>query len=187
MTELQPSPGDVNPNANDEVGPTADVKVPNQKQDLEQARPQSEGSGDAVKDTKNGGGEDEDNEDEDESDEEDEDDEDEDEEPKLKYVCLTKHMGAVYRNGDATSAFLVAGDKMIVGTHNGNIVSSYHGSSVSNRQLMLQDSNSMSFSSPTSNPYLSTKPIPPPSPAFRYLRIRLRPYLKLSNPKLSTG
>ncbi|KAI1075177.1 hypothetical protein F5B20DRAFT_561000 [Whalleya microplaca] len=30
-------------------------------------------------------------------------------------------MSGVYRNGDATSAFLVAGDKMIVGTHNGNI------------------------------------------------------------------
>ena len=58
--------------------------------------------------------------DDDEDDEEEEEDE-EDEEPKLKYARLTQHLGAVYRNGDATSAFLVAGDKMIVGTHNGNI------------------------------------------------------------------
>ena len=67
--------------------------------------------------------------------------EEEDEEPRLKYASLTKHLKPVYRNGDATSAFLVAGDKMvsrllqalglnarltalqIVGTHNGNIVS----------------------------------------------------------------
>lgn len=38
---------------------------------------------------------------------------DEDEEPRLKYARLTQHLGPVYRNGDATSAFLVAGDKMV--------------------------------------------------------------------------
>ena len=48
----------------------------------------------------------------DESDGEEEED-DEDEEPKLKYARLTQHLGPVYRNGDATSAFLVAGDKMV--------------------------------------------------------------------------
>ncbi|KAK0649704.1 hypothetical protein B0T16DRAFT_350611 [Cercophora newfieldiana] len=53
--------------------------------------------------------------------EEEEEDDDEDEEPKLKYARLTPHLGSVYRNGDATSSFLVAGDKMILGTHNGNI------------------------------------------------------------------
>ena len=37
----------------------------------------------------------------------------EDEEPKLKYASLTKHLKPVYRNGDATSTFLVAGDKMV--------------------------------------------------------------------------
>jgi hypothetical protein len=43
-----------------------------------------------------------------------EDEEDvEDDEPKLKYARLTGHLGPVYRNGDATSAFLVAGDKMV--------------------------------------------------------------------------
>lgn len=59
-------------------------------------------------------------EDEDE-DEDEEEEEEEEEEPKLKYARLTQHLGAVYRNGDATSSFLVAGDKMILGTHNGNI------------------------------------------------------------------
>jgi hypothetical protein len=44
--------------------------------------------------------------------EEDEDDDDE-EEPQLKYLYLTKSLGAVYRNGDATSSFLTAGDKMV--------------------------------------------------------------------------
>lgn len=44
--------------------------------------------------------------------EEDEEDED-DEEPQLKYAYLTKHLGSVYRNGDATSCFLSAGDKMV--------------------------------------------------------------------------
>ncbi len=48
-----------------------------------------------------------------ESETEDDDDDEEDEEPKLKYARLTSHLGAVYRNGDATSTFLVAGDKMV--------------------------------------------------------------------------
>lgn len=39
--------------------------------------------------------------------------EEEEEEPRMKYAPLTKHLKAVYRNGDATSAFLVAGDKMV--------------------------------------------------------------------------
>ncbi|CAM1504063.1 Fc.00g016540.m01.CDS01 [Cosmosporella sp. VM-42] len=66
--------------------------------------------------------EDEENEDGDEDDGDDDDDEDEeDEEPRLKYARLTQHLNGVYRNGDATSAFLVAGDKMIIGSHNGNI------------------------------------------------------------------
>ncbi|KAI1822480.1 hypothetical protein F4861DRAFT_540971 [Xylaria intraflava] len=52
---------------------------------------------------------------------EEEDEDEEDDEPRLKHVRLTPHLGAVYRNGDSTSAFLVAGDKMILGTHKGNI------------------------------------------------------------------
>ena len=42
------------------------------------------------------------------------DDEDaEDEEPKLKYNRLTSNLLPLYRNGDATSTFVVAGDKMV--------------------------------------------------------------------------
>lgn len=68
-------------------------------------------------------GESEEDEDEDEeSEESEEDDDDDDEEPRLKYARLTQHLGGVYKNADATSSFLVAGDKMVVGTHNGNIV-----------------------------------------------------------------
>jgi len=72
-----------------------------------------------------------------------EDEEEEEEEPRLKYAPLTKNLTSLYRNGDASSAFLVAGDKMvcssehgqacwqrsltrgllqIIGTHNGNTV-----------------------------------------------------------------
>lgn len=52
------------------------------------------------------------------ADDHDDDDEEEDEdgaddEPKLKYSRLTSSLGPVYRNGDATSSFLVAGDKMV--------------------------------------------------------------------------
>ncbi|KAI1126992.1 hypothetical protein F5Y10DRAFT_201926 [Nemania abortiva] len=59
--------------------------------------------------------------DEEEVEEEDDEEEEEDDEPRLKYARLTQHLLPVYRNGDSTSAFLVAGDKMIVGTHKGNI------------------------------------------------------------------
>jgi hypothetical protein len=45
--------------------------------------------------------------------EETEDEEGEEDEPKLKYARLTSFLTPVYRNGDATSAFLVAGDKMV--------------------------------------------------------------------------
>ena len=40
-------------------------------------------------------------------------DAEEEDEPKLKYGRLTGHLGSLYRNGDATSSFLVAGDKMV--------------------------------------------------------------------------
>lgn len=51
--------------------------------------------------------------DESDADGEDDDDDGEEDEPKLKYARLTAHLLPVYRNGDATSAFLVAGDKMV--------------------------------------------------------------------------
>ncbi|EMD00323.1 hypothetical protein BAUCODRAFT_21937 [Baudoinia panamericana UAMH 10762] len=53
--------------------------------------------------------------------EEEEEEEEEDEEPKLKYAKLTAGLTGVYRNNDSTSAFLAAGDKMIIGTHNGSV------------------------------------------------------------------
>jgi hypothetical protein len=42
-----------------------------------------------------------------------EDEEEEEEEPRLKYAPLTRNLTSLYRNGDASSAFLVAGDKMV--------------------------------------------------------------------------
>lgn len=60
-----------------------------------------------------GSHDDEESEDEADDNEEDDSEEDEDEEPRLKYAYLTKHLGSVYRNGDATSSFLTAGDKMV--------------------------------------------------------------------------
>ena len=52
---------------------------------------------------------------------EDEEEEEEEEEPRLKYAHLTKTVSQLYRGGDGASAFLAAGDKMVVGTLNGNI------------------------------------------------------------------
>ncbi len=43
---------------------------------------------------------------------EEEEDEEDEEEPRLKYATLTKNVSSLYRNGDAASAFMVAGDKM---------------------------------------------------------------------------
>lgn len=54
-----------------------------------------------------------DGEDDGESTEGDDDEDAEEDEPKLKYARLTGSLGGVYRNGDATSCFLVAGDKMV--------------------------------------------------------------------------
>ncbi|KAJ5382752.1 hypothetical protein N7517_000663 [Penicillium concentricum] len=90
--------------------------------------------------------------------EEEEDSDDEDEEPRLKYAYLTKHLGSVYRNGDATSSFLVAGDKMIVGTHNGNV----HVMSLPLLQsLRVYHAHSASVTS------ISISPFPPPLPNLR--------------------
>lgn len=48
---------------------------------------------------------------EDDGDEEEE--EEEEEEPRLKYAPVSNRLSTLYRNGDAVSAFLVAGDKMV--------------------------------------------------------------------------
>ncbi|OAX83161.1 hypothetical protein ACJ72_02485 [Emergomyces africanus] len=91
-----------------------------------------------------------------ESDEEDE--EEEEQEPRLKYASLTKNISSIYRNGDATSAFMVAGDKMIVGTHNGNI----HVLSVPYFQVLrVYHAHSATVSS------ISISPFPPPLPSSR--------------------
>lgn len=50
---------------------------------------------------------------EEEDDDDEEEEEDEEDEPRLNYTSLTKYLRPLYRNGDATSAFLVAGDKMV--------------------------------------------------------------------------
>lgn len=44
---------------------------------------------------------------------EDGEEDDEEEEPRLKYATVSKRLSSVYRNGDAVSAFLVGGDKMV--------------------------------------------------------------------------
>ncbi|KFA51138.1 hypothetical protein S40293_04764 [Stachybotrys chartarum IBT 40293] len=83
---------------------------------------------DGTQDDEDGGGEEEDegeeddeDDDDDDEEEEEDDDDDDDDEPRLKYTRLTQHLGSVYRNGDATSTFFVASDKMIMGTHDGSI------------------------------------------------------------------
>lgn len=57
---------------------------------------------------------------EDNGDAEEEEGDEEEDEPKLKYAKLTGSLPNVYR-GDSTSAFIVAGDKVVLGTHNGNV------------------------------------------------------------------
>ncbi|KAF2148899.1 hypothetical protein K461DRAFT_231837 [Myriangium duriaei CBS 260.36] len=84
----------------------------------------------------------------------DEDDEDqEEEEPQLKYTKLTGSLSSVYRNDDDTSTFFVGGDKLIVGTHNGNI----HTLSLTSLQpLRTYHAHSASITA------LSISPVPPP-------------------------
>jgi hypothetical protein len=82
-------------------------------------RPVPEQEDSASHDTEDQADDDEENkhessEDEEEDEEDDdEDDDSDDDEPKLKYARLTSHLLPVYRNGDATSTFMVAGDKMV--------------------------------------------------------------------------
>ncbi|KAL8640299.1 MAG: hypothetical protein Q9228_002764 [Teloschistes exilis] len=82
-----------------------------------------------------------------ESEEDQEEEEEEDEEPRLKYASVTKHIKPVYRNGDATSAFLVGGDKMHVLTL------------PSLKSLKVYHAHSASVSAVSISPY------PPPLPA----------------------
>ncbi|KAL8679250.1 MAG: hypothetical protein Q9186_004441 [Xanthomendoza sp. 1 TL-2023] len=86
---------------------------------------------------------------------EEEEEEDEDEEPRLKYASLTEHLTSVYRNGDATSSFLASGDKMVIGTHNGNI---HILSLPSLTPIKVYHAHSASISA------VSISPFPPPLP-----------------------
>ncbi|KAL4906020.1 hypothetical protein BDW74DRAFT_137117 [Aspergillus multicolor] len=90
--------------------------------------------------------------------EDDEEEEEEEEEPHLKYSYLTKQLGGAYRNGDATSTFHAVGDKMVLGTHNGNI----HVFSVPLfRSLRVYHAHSASVTS------ISISPFPLPLPSFK--------------------
>ncbi|CAK7210169.1 Vacuolar protein sorting-associated protein 41 [Sporothrix bragantina] len=138
LTERRASAEQATTTGGSEDGSAADSTADSATDDNSQAgdespiRPSNKGKGKAVEEEEEeeeeedddnddeDGGDEEEEEDEDEDDEDDEDDE-EDEEPRLKYARLTHNLGGLYRNGDATSAFLVSGDKMVVGTHNGNI------------------------------------------------------------------
>ena len=103
--------------------------------------------------------------------------EEEDEEPRLKYASLTKHLKPVYRNGDATSAFLVSGDKMIVGTHNGNV----HVLSVpSLGSLRVYHAHTASISS------ISISPFPPPLVPYKSENLRKNPQARETSPAPST-
>ncbi|KAI4117083.1 MAG: hypothetical protein LQ345_002603 [Seirophora villosa] len=87
--------------------------------------------------------------------EEGEEEEEEEDEPRLKYASLTRHLKPVYRNGDSTSAFIVGGDKMVIGTHNGNI----HVLSLpSLKPIKVYHAHSASVSA------VSISPFPPPLP-----------------------
>ena len=84
--------------------------------------------------------------------------EDEEEEPRLKYTSITKKLTAVYRNGDATSCTIAGGDKMVLGTHNGNI----HVLSLpSFESIKIYHAHSASVSA------ISVSPFPPPLPTSK--------------------
>ena len=121
------------------------------------AQPVEPGTDNSVQHTEDG--EEEGNTEEDDDDEEEDSDEEEEaEEPRLKYAPLTKGQGALYRNGDAASAFLVSGDKMVLGTHNGNI----HVFSLPSFQtLRVYHAHSASVTS------ISISPFPPPLPSTK--------------------
>ncbi|TLD17132.1 uncharacterized protein PgNI_00747 [Pyricularia grisea] len=114
------------------------------------------------------GNESEDEEDDEDDEDEDEDDDEEEEEPRLKYTRLTQNLGAVYKNGDATSSFLVAGDKMIIGTHSGNI----HVVQLPSFQtLLVYHAHSASVTS------VSISPCPPPVSSLRPDALKTAPQI----------
>lgn len=117
MTSVSPDPDNGTQRESDGESSPELSRVEPRPVDEETSEDESEGQEVTV-----GHGDDDGDEEDDDDDEEDEDEDDDDDEPKLKYARLTPHLSSVYRNGDMTSSFLVAGDKMITATHNGNIV-----------------------------------------------------------------
>ncbi|RMD42384.1 hypothetical protein DV735_g2737, partial [Chaetothyriales sp. CBS 134920] len=76
----------------------------------------------------------------------------------LKYANLTKSLPGLYRNGDAASAFFVAGDKLVIGTHNGNV----HTLALPSLDpLRVYHAHAASVSS------ISISPYPPPLPTIK--------------------
>ena len=108
-----------------------------------------------------------------------EEDEEEEDEPKLKYTKLTGSLSSVYRNGDATSAFMVGGDKVVVGTHNGNI-HVFHSQSF--QSLRLYHAHSASVTAVSISPVPNTPPANSPIP-----RITSEPAHATKTPSTKTG
>lgn len=107
----------------DENGkPSAKVEGKGDEDDDEKEDEEEEDGDDEDEDEEE---EEEDEDDDDNEEEEEEEEEEDDEEPLLKSTRLTQHLGAVYRNGDATSACLVAGDKMVRVNHRLPLYESY--------------------------------------------------------------
>ena len=88
----------------------------------------------------------------------DDEEDEEDEEPRLKYANLTKSLSGLYRNGDAASAFFVTADKLIIGTHNGNI---------NVLTLPALDTLKVYHAHSASVSAISISPYPPPPPTLK--------------------
>ncbi|KAK3938988.1 putative vacuolar protein sorting-associated protein [Diplogelasinospora grovesii] len=202
MTEAAPGRGDKETHDAAADPKSADVHAPEQAGETAEPSPngsvkasavnnggpadESEGSGEEDDSDEAEGNGDEAEDDDDDSDESDSDSEDD--EPKLKYAKLTSHLGPVYRNGDMTSAFLVAGDKMIIGTHDGNIhvmqLPIFH-------SLRNYHAHSASVTSVSISPYPPPLPVLKPDAAARILSQShsspLRPGSAVSEPRSSSA
>ena len=88
----------------------------------------------------------------------DDEEEGEEDEPRLKYANLTKSLSGLYRNADSASAFFVTADKLIVGTHNGNI---------NVLTLPALDALKTYRAHTTSVSAISISPYPPPLPTLK--------------------
>lgn len=122
MAEKSVEGGATGKDGGDEAGkPSAKAEGKEDDDDDEKDDEEEEDGDDEEEDDEEEEGED----DYDDDEEEEEEEEEDDEEPLLKSTRLTQHLGAVYRNGDATSACLVAGDKMVRVNHRLPLYESY--------------------------------------------------------------